>query len=311
MDKNLDFGYVSHPDLNDPYFHTELIDDWEFSYNQVSAGKFRGSLNKIWFGDIEVYEEKLSNAVFQEGCCKHGILCLGIFRNFRDPTIYLGDKIENTDIININLNKEVFIKTPENSKFYALQIPFNLLTDHELIQLNDITSIVRNNKFNTKIFSKINYIFNALKDEIINDVAKQYIISEFLDIGCEYINLASKVPLEYKNSKNKAKQIIKEIINYLQSNQYILFTVEDLCKLTHTSRRTLHNYFEIIIGCSPSLFLKYWRLNATRRMLLNNKERMTISQIATYWGFWNFSQFTQDYKTLFGELPSQTLRYYK
>ena len=34
---------------------------------------------------------------------------------------------------------------------------------------------------------------------------------------------------------------------------------------------------------------------------------VTIQDIASHWGFWHLGQFAQDYRHLFGELPSDTL----
>ncbi|OEC90654.1 helix-turn-helix domain-containing protein [Acinetobacter sp. YK3] len=307
MKENLEFGYVSHNGHIDPYYHTKLIEDWEFSYHQVSSGKFIGNLSKIWLGDIEIYEEKLSTAVFQEGCCQQGVLCIGIFRNFQSPAICLGHTVENSDIISIRPNQEILIKTPEESKFYALQIPLQSLVGDDIEQLEDMMSLSRNAELNNKIYNKIRFLFNAFENIVLNEVAKKDIISDFTDIGCEYINSIRNDKLEHKKAKNKAERVIKKILYYLQSTSDLPITVEDFCKVTNTSRRTLQNYFEIIIGCSPSLFLKYWKLNCARKMLLANEEKTTVSQVASYWGFWHFSQFAQDYKGLFGELPSTTL----
>jgi transcriptional regulator GlxA family with amidase domain len=33
---------------------------------------------------------------------------------------------------------------------------------------------------------------------------------------------------------------------------------------------------------------------------------MKIADAANAWGFWHMGQFAKDYRTLFGELPSQT-----
>jgi AraC family ethanolamine operon transcriptional activator len=38
---------------------------------------------------------------------------------------------------------------------------------------------------------------------------------------------------------------------------------------------------------------------------------VTIQDIASHWGFWHLSQFAQDYKKLFGELPSATLKVFE
>ncbi|MGL9750815.1 MAG: helix-turn-helix domain-containing protein [Symbiopectobacterium sp.] len=84
--------------------------------------------------------------------------------------------------------------------------------------------------------------------------------------------------------------------------------MDELCQLTHTSRRTLQNCFETVTGQSPAVFLKNMRLNGMKRMLVMEGEYAQISEIASKWGFWYLSQFTADYKHLFAELPSHTRR---
>jgi AraC family transcriptional regulator, ethanolamine operon transcriptional activator len=44
-----------------------------------------------------------------------------------------------------------------------------------------------------------------------------------------------------------------------------------------------------------------------RRALRQAAPGVTIQDIASHWGFWHLSQFAQDYRQLFGELPSDTL----
>ncbi|HAV5025341.1 TPA: hypothetical protein JIY97_00540 [Acinetobacter baumannii] len=304
-----EYGYVSHSDIVDPYYHTKLIDDWEFSYNQVSSGKFTGNLNKFWLDGIEIYEEKLTTCIFQEGSNKNNILCLGIFRNIENPVLWMGDTVGQNDIISIHPNKEIMIKTPKESVFYALQIPVNLLLDEELEVMNNEIYSINNNILSSRMYAKFFNIFENLEKttSIINKNTKKYIKSELIDIGCDYINITQKEKPHNSYSKEKARKVINEIINYLNFNKDSPITVEDCCQLTYTSRRTLQNYFELVVGCSPSLFLKYWRLNGVRKMILNDKCNMNIGDIASYWGFWHLSQFSSDYKRLFGETPSQTL----
>ena len=58
---------------------------------------------------------------------------------------------------------------------------------------------------------------------------------------------------------------------------------------------------------NPVAYLRAQRLNGVRQML---KEGQSVTDAATAWGFWHFGHFSQEYKKLFGELPSESLRRY-
>jgi AraC family transcriptional regulator, ethanolamine operon transcriptional activator len=56
-------------------------------------------------------------------------------------------------------------------------------------------------------------------------------------------------------------------------------------------------------------YLKIQRLNGVRRTLRDSdSEITTVMQVAHQWGFWSAGHFSKDYKEMFGELPSETLR---
>ena len=84
-------------------------------------------------------------------------------------------------------------------------------------------------------------------------------------------------------------------------------TIIELCRALNTSERTLHHVFRDIYDVSPKQFLKARRLFATRQLLLAAPPRRTISEIAMDLGFFDLGRFAQDYRLMFGELPSRTL----
>jgi AraC family ethanolamine operon transcriptional activator len=55
-------------------------------------------------------------------------------------------------------------------------------------------------------------------------------------------------------------------------------------------------------------YLKLLRLIAVRHQLSQADPRqVTVTEIASHFGFWSSGHFSRDYKNLFGELPSVTL----
>lgn len=83
-------------------------------------------------------------------------------------------------------------------------------------------------------------------------------------------------------------------------------SILDLCNHIGASRRKLQYCFQETLGINPVAYLRALRLNAVRRELRLGTQG--VQEVAARWGFWHLSRFASDYRTLFGETPSQTLR---
>ncbi|PCH59327.1 MAG: ethanolamine operon regulator [SAR86 cluster bacterium] len=83
----------------------------------------------------------------------------------------------------------------------------------------------------------------------------------------------------------------------------------DLCAQLNVSERTLQYSFTKHLGVSPLAYLKIHRLNQVRAQLINPINMSDgVTTIAMRWHFWHMGQFSQDYKKMFNELPSATLK---
>lgn len=82
-----------------------------------------------------------------------------------------------------------------------------------------------------------------------------------------------------------------------------------LCVATGVSERTLRYAFMDKLGIPPKTYLRTHHLNRAHHSLLTAEPgHETVSEIARRWGFWHMSQFALDYRDLYGERPSDTLR---
>ena len=96
---------------------------------------------------------------------------------------------------------------------------------------------------------------------------------------------------------------------YINHNIESPVSISDLCNLTNTSDRTLQKIFLQITGIGPKAYIRTVRLNRIHTDLLNAKPgTITVTDAANRYGFWHMGQFAADYRLLFGELPSETLR---
>ena len=84
----------------------------------------------------------------------------------------------------------------------------------------------------------------------------------------------------------------------------------DVCRALNVSRRTLQYSFEDVLGLTPTTYLRVLRLNRARQDLLAADEvnPVQVKDVVSRWGFWHLSRFTAEYRGLYGELPSVTLK---
>ena len=67
--------------------------------------------------------------------------------------------------------------------------------------------------------------------------------------------------------------------------------------------------FQMFFGVGPMRLLKVRQLREIRAALMRaDPQRDTVTRIAARFGIWDFSLFARNYKALFGESPSRTLR---
>ncbi len=85
--------------------------------------------------------------------------------------------------------------------------------------------------------------------------------------------------------------------------------VMDLCRIARVSERTLLRLFKVRFGISPKTYINMVRLNGLHRDLKKTgMGKVKIVEIANRWGFWHMGQLAKDYKKMFKELPSETLK---
>lgn len=101
---------------------------------------------------------------------------------------------------------------------------------------------------------------------------------------------------------------LKRARSFIEENSHEALSVREVCRAAGVSWRTLDYAFREHFGVTPKVYTKNIRLNAVRRELRRAAPSALISDIANRWNFWHMGQLAADYRRLFGELPSKTLR---
>jgi AraC-like DNA-binding protein len=85
--------------------------------------------------------------------------------------------------------------------------------------------------------------------------------------------------------------------------------ISDLCMALNISPRTLELAFRMVMGMTPHVFFRKRRLNMAYMELMRADPRESrVTDIALSLGFSELGRFSVQYRELFGESPSETLR---
>ena len=107
----------------------------------------------------------------------------------------------------------------------------------------------------------------------------------------------------------RRRRAVHRVLELLDAAESPLPTIPELCGVAGVSQRTLEYGFLDLLGVTPVRYLNLLRLNRARRALRKaTRGHQTVTEIALRLGFSNPSRFAHDYRRLFGEPPSSTLR---
>jgi AraC family ethanolamine operon transcriptional activator len=97
--------------------------------------------------------------------------------------------------------------------------------------------------------------------------------------------------------------------DYLKAHSASAVFQSDLCDELGIGERSLRRLFDEHFGVSPARYLRLRRLNQARRALLYGESAYkSVTEVGVRYGFFDLGRFAADYRELFRELPSATLR---
>jgi len=99
-----------------------------------------------------------------------------------------------------------------------------------------------------------------------------------------------------------------QLVNYIETHIKDDLSVEDLAQVGHVSMRTIYNLFAKYFSITPKLFIKQLKLQSVKKEMMSNYDIRNVTEVALDYGFTHLGRFSSDYRKMFGELPSDTLK---
>jgi AraC-like DNA-binding protein len=121
--------------------------------------------------------------------------------------------------------------------------------------------------------------------------------------------LTEGTPVESTVGGRQHALVIARLEEFLAANHDRPVYLAEICATTGASERTLRVCCQEHLGMGPVHYLWLRRMHLARRSLARTDvTSASVTTIATDYGFWELGRFSVEYRALFGESPSVTLR---
>jgi transcriptional regulator GlxA family with amidase domain len=122
----------------------------------------------------------------------------------------------------------------------------------------------------------------------------------------QWLEIVAETP--FSRERNSQSDLVEQAERLALAHIDEPLQIAALCRTLEVSERTLRKAFRKSCGLPPCRHLRQLRLSQARRALLCADARLvTVTEIATRFGFVELGRFSVEYRKMFGECPSHTM----
>jgi AraC family ethanolamine operon transcriptional activator len=291
---------------------------WNLDYSQLEAGRFTSELLMFGNNTIIIGREILGRRIRQTGASPTSLITLGILVNPKTHIHWRGYDMFGDMLCIFPQGGELESITYDDFDVFPVSISEETLNQAcELLELPYITALIGNSEVfrcNPHKLAELRSWLLSVTHELITGTAEirnirflkqieQGLADRLVRILAEH---HEPVRIKSLRKRDKARLAAENYIAEAGSEQ---ITVSELCSAVNVSERTLEYAFRERYNLTPKSYTLMHRMNNVRKQLRKaNTDQGTVLEIARQHDFWHMGQFGADYKKIFAELPSETLK---
>ncbi|HBK99336.1 MAG TPA: hypothetical protein DD001_19470 [Microcoleaceae bacterium UBA10368] len=298
----------------------QAIKQLKITGTQLTSGQFVGRVNFADLGSLKFTDVTYNQAVRIKGLKSPHLLGFGLpLQGDRTQVLSHGCPIRKHDLFGFDPTRENDITTGKNAHLVLANVDLTVFQSlaeqmgyHDLGQMflrqNSLHFHPASFRHLRAYYQQISQMLIAQPSLLMESQAQSHIVENFLPLLIDTLGagIRQKKPIV---KTLRRYPIVKKAEEIAQSYIDKPLTLKQLCDALETSSSALTYGFQDIFGMSPMAYIKIQRLNGVRRALKKaDPDTTMVMQMAHQWGFWSAGHFARDYKEMFGELPSETLR---
>lgn len=283
---------------------------------QLRRGRLRGTLSHVSIGDFSLSVGSFNLGVRTQRTSSDEKLIVGMLLSAEDRVTHFAFDMSPADVLVIPPAVEHDGIFHGASSYAALRFDLDEVVTMFAgeARLSDPATWCERNRFRAdpaiaamtagrlpQIVSRLTQHKDAL-NQASADFWKRAIID------CITATIVQSLPPDDLGTLPSALRLVHNVEDYLAAADARPVHVSEICTAFRVSRRGLHRAFHDVFGIGPVTFLRHKRLCAIHSALKESAPgKTTIAEVAIQQGFLELGRFSQYYRGLFGEYPSETL----
>jgi AraC family ethanolamine operon transcriptional activator len=291
--------------LFDPDLLAESVRDAGLEHRQLHPGPFRGALVRAEVADLTIDRGCYSQTLLARGGFSSARVTIGLLLSDREPGCVNGIRTRAHDLVVFPEGGELDYVLPAGTDWCTVQLDRDGLLaagiPPEGIQGMAVVSprAGQHARLARLMRSAVGRVVGAREQEGFRDALLEELYQILAPGSDQY-----RRPNFYDRA-----ELLRRFERLVEAQGLARCSIADLARVLGVSRRKLELAFRDYLGLSPARYVAVLRLNAMRRDLLGAAEdNLRVAEVAERHGIVHLGRFAGEYRQMFGELPSQTLR---
>ena len=294
------------------------LNDWEADYQQLGRGAFEGRFNLYQSERLRVTDQTCNQEMAVAGVCPADEIPLFLVTNKAERGSFNGKRLLENEAFVMRAGKEGFYRTPRDLRMINLQIPeprlraaLRFMADSDLDELIPDTrrvvlptgSIIRLTQLADSMVGNLTDLADTDARGLWELEAEEYLVTTLVS------GLTAAGGTRSEKARKNHLDYVAHARSYIDAHIGSPLGLETLAREVGVTLRTLETAFRRVYGTTPLCYVKARRLRAAHQRLLETSSfEASVTEVAFNYGFSHLSYFARDYRQLFGESPSETLR---
>ena len=289
---------------------------WTIDYRQLGRGKFDGNFSVDLSPGLIVTSQWSNREMVVVGDPPPQMIALVAPMKNQSLGLFRGKNLEPNDVIVGPPGDADVLRTHPDFAVGAFNISASRLEEAvqrgigvSLAELLPRTRVVRLNPVAVSVLRQA--VEAMTSGRAGHGHARQEFEDSLLQAVAEALStgVVPNVP-ETTSLKNRSSYV-RAAREYIEAHLTGTVRISAVADAVQVTRRTLEFSFRDILGMKPVDYLLMSRLNLSRKLLLESSckpQRGDVARIAQNSGLSHLGRFSRDYRDLFGEFPSETLK---